>query len=292
MIGRLFPGNLGNAPVLTRLGLGMTSRKVPCLLPPVVPFLSETVIVIPALDESASIGPTIRRWRELGAGRVRVVDNGSTDDTAAQAASCGAEVLREGLRGYGAAAWRGLENWPGDFRWVIFSSADGSDRMTPAEARLWQAAVDDGADLVIGDRTATADSRRHLRPMQRLGNCVTSFALTVGWGRRFHDMGSLRLVGRRSLAAMRLTDRGFGWNVEMQVRAMELGCAIVELPVGYHPRSAGKSKISGNLVGTLRAGKGILSMLARMLWWRLNATRRIRDDAAMKAGAGWASEAE
>ena len=269
----------------------MTSRKVPCLLPPLVPFLSETVVVIPALDEAASIGRTIRRWRELGAGRVLVVDNGSTDDTAAEAMAHGAEVVREELRGYGAAAWRGLENWPAGFRWVVFSSADGSDRMTPAEARQWQAAVDGGADLVIGDRTSTAVSRRHLRPMQRLGNSVTSSALTLGWGRRFHDMGSLRLVRHRSLTEMRLTDRGFGWNVEMQVRAMELGCAIVELPVGYHPRSAGKSKISGNFLGTLRAGKGILSMLARMLWWRLNATRRIRDDAAMKARAGWASEA-
>ena len=90
----------------------MTSRKVPCLLPPVVPFLSETVVVIPALDEAASIGETIRRWRELGAGRVRVVDNGCTDDTAAEAMAHGAEVVREGLRGYGAAAWRGLDNWP------------------------------------------------------------------------------------------------------------------------------------------------------------------------------------
>ncbi len=244
------------------------------------PFLGETLVVIPALDEAASVAATVRRWLALGASRVRVVDNGSADDTAIAARNAGAEVMIEPARGYGAAAWRGLQDWPADCRWVLFSSADGSDRLTADEATAWQAAVDGGADLVLGDRTVHPASRAQLKALQRLGNAVTCAALRLGWGRRFTDMASLRLVRHETMAAMRLQDRAFGWNVEMQVRALELGCQIVELPVGYHPRTAGGSKISGSWRGALRAGPGILAMLARLLWWRLGAGRRSRADAA------------
>src|SRR5690606_35091803 len=78
---------------------------------------------------------------------------------------------------------------------------------------------------------------------------------------------SLRLCRRAALEALQLEDRGFGWNVEMQVRGLELGFRIVEVPVRYFPRSSGRSKISGTIKGTLKAGAGILAMTGR-LWWR------------------------
>ena len=252
------------------------------------PFLGETLVVIPALDEAASVAATVRRWLALGAARVRGVDNGSTDDTVVAARNAGAEVVAEPARGYGAAAWSGLQDWPADCRWVLFSSADGSDRLTADEMAAWQAAVDGGADLVLGDRASYPASRAQLKVLQRLGNGLTCAALRLGWGRRFADMASLRLVRREAMTAMRLTDRAFGWNVEMQVRALELGCQLVELPVGYHPRTAGESKISGSWRGALRAGPGILAMLARLLWWRLGVGRRSRADAAAQLHKEWA----
>ncbi|HEU0008363.1 MAG TPA: hypothetical protein VFT34_00955 [Verrucomicrobiae bacterium] len=106
--------------------------------------------------------------------------------------------------------------------------------------------------------------------VQRFGNRVTCEAIRFGWGRRFRDMGSLRLTRREGLVTLGLADRGFGWNVEMQVRAMEAGWKIVELPVTCLPRQSGESKISGSWAGTLRAGHGIVRMLA-LLWmlrWR------------------------
>ena len=88
------------------------------------------------------------------------------------------------------------------------------------------------------------------------------------------------VIGRiGAWVALGLADRGFGWNVEMQVRAMEAGWKIVELPVTYHPRPSGESKISGSWAGTLRAGHGIMRMLA-LLWmlrWR-------RSEAGVAAG--------
>jgi len=237
-------------------------------------FLGRTLVLIPALDEEACVADTVGRWRALGVRRVRVVDNGSRDATAAVAAAAGAEVVREARRGYGSAAWAGLRDWPEDCDWVLFSSADGSDRLSPAEASQWQLAVEHGAEMVLGDRTTRASARGLLKPTQRLGNRLCCAAIARGWGRRFGDMASLRLVRRGALERLNLRDRGFGWNVEMQVRALELGIPVVELPVEYFPRLAGHSKTSGSLGGTLRAGAGILRMLGQL--WRLRHGRDAR----------------
>jgi glycosyltransferase involved in cell wall biosynthesis len=220
-------------------------------------FLRRTLVLIPALNEAASISETIRCWQAVGASRIRVVDNGSVDSTTQQAAAAGAEVVAEPRRGYGAAVWRGLQNSPEDCEWILFSSADGSDRLSRDEVAACQQAVGAGADLVIGDRT----SSRHLKVTQRLGNWLCVMVIAAGWRRRFRDMGSLRLVHRSALDRMQLEDRGFGWNLEMQVRALELGMHVVEVPVQYYPRSGGQSKISGSLAGTIRAGFGIVRML-------------------------------
>ena len=156
-----------------------------------------TVVVVPALNEAECVGETVRQWLALGVGRVRVVDNGSTDDTAGVARTAGAEVVAEPRRGYGAAAWRGLENWPAQHDWILFSSADGSDQLSSKELSAWQQAVEAGADLVLGDRVSPAASRRQLKPPQRLGNWLCCVVIAAGWGRRFRDMASLRLVRPR-----------------------------------------------------------------------------------------------
>ena len=240
------------------------------------PFLARTVVVIPALNEAASVAATVLAWRSLGAARVRVIDNHSTDSTATNAAAAGAEVIHEPVRGYGAAAWRGVQSLPPDCRWVLFSSADGSDRLSPADLALWQQATDSGAELIIGDRTAHRASRGHLKAAQRFGNWICVTAIAIGWGRRFRDMGSLRLVHHTALDRMQLQDRSFGWNIEMQVRALELGITIQEIPVGYHPRLAGESKISGSVAGTVRAAQSMLTTLLYLFRLRLQQGRRTR----------------
>lgn len=228
-------------------------------------FLQRATVLIPALNEAPCIASTVAAWLKLGVRAVRVVDNNSTDGTAAAARAAGAEVVLEPQRGYGAAAWRGLHNWPAEIDWVIFSSADGSDRISVSELSAWQNAVESGADLVIGDRVSLKESRRELKWTQRAGNRLVCEAIRVGWKAQFKEMGSLRVVRHDALMGLELVDRGFGWNVEMQVRAIERGWRIVELPVRYYPRTAGASKISGSMGGTLRAGKSMLRMLA-FLW--------------------------
>lgn len=230
-------------------------------------FPARCAVVIPALNEQDAVAATVRQWRDLGFGLVRVVDNGSTDATPDRARSAGADVRSEPVRGYGAAAWCGLQELPPSIEWVLFSSADGSDALDPGELAAWQQAVGSGADFILGDRCSHPDSNSCLNPSQRWCTWIFRWVVRWGWGREFRDVGSLRAVRLAAWPRMRIADRGFGWNVEMQIRAVECGLKIVELPVRFRPRRAGESKISGNLWGTLRAARGILVMLAH-LWWQ------------------------
>ncbi len=228
------------------------------------PFLARTVVVIPALNEAACVADSVLYWRIRGAGLVRVVDNGSTDATARCAANAGADVCREPQRGYGAAAWTGTRELPKSIDWILFSSADGSDRLDGAESAAFQRVIDDGALLVLGERVTQEASPSRLTPMQRFGNALCCALIALGWRRRFLDMASLRVIRQDAFERLALRDRGFGWNVEMQVRAVELGLPIVEVPVAFHARVAGVSKISGNLAGVIRAGWGILMMVGKL----------------------------
>ena len=242
-----------------------------------MPFLESTAVLIPALNEEGCVGETIRRWHNLGAGMVRVIDNGSVDATATAARAHGAEVVTEPRRGYGAAAARGLEGLPRNMECVLFSSADGSDRLDKMELASWQAHVDAGFDLIVGDRVSPAASREQLKAVQSFGNRLCCHLIALGWGVRFNDMGSLRLIRRAALERLSLRDRSFGWNVEMQVRAIEHGLNIVELPVRYHARAVGESKISGSFWGTVRAGRSILLMITT-LWLTRNGARALSSE--------------
>ncbi|MEO6246073.1 MAG: glycosyltransferase [Opitutaceae bacterium] len=242
--------------------------------------------MIPALNEEQCVGSTVDYWLRRGAALVRVVDNGSSDTTAARATAAGAEVLCEPKRGYGAAAWRGAQKLPSHLEWIVFSSADGSDRLNDVEALAFQQQSEAGADLILGERVSLASSRNWLTPTQRFGNALCCWLLALGWGHRFRDMASLRALRLEKFEVLHLKDRAFGWNVEMQVRAVEHGLRIAEVPVQFHPRTAGESKISGNLRGIVRAGWGILAMVGK-----LYASRAPRRTWPVAAGAPSATAA-
>ena len=227
-------------------------------------FLKRAVVVIPALNEEPCVAGAVSYWRARGAALVRVVDNGSTDGTARCARTAGAQVLEERQRGYGAAAWAGAGDLPNGIEWILFSSADGSDQLDDVAAAAFQGKIDGGAVFVLGERVTRSDSRRRLTPTQRFGNALCCALIALGWGRRFHDMASLRVIRRDAFERLELRDRAFGWNVEMQVRALELGLVVAEVPVDFHARMAGESKISGTLSGIVRAGCGILAMVGKL----------------------------
>jgi glycosyltransferase involved in cell wall biosynthesis len=200
--------------------------------------------------------------RRRGFERIRVIDNGSTDATASRARAAGAEVLAEPRCGYGRACRQGLNNIPRGVAWILFCDADGSDDLDDVDLMI--AAAERGADLVLTNRFATRTGRQAMTSIQRFGNRLVSKLVERGWGFGFADFGPLRLIRRQALDDIDMRERGFGWNVVMQVRALEAGLKIREVPVRYRPRQGGRSKISGNLFAAVCAGFGIMQAVARL----------------------------
>ncbi|SBO42059.1 Glycosyl transferase, group 2 family protein [Cyanobium sp. NIES-981] len=223
--------------------------------------LARVMAIIPVRDEAATIGAVVQRLQELGVGAIRVVDNGSSDASAALALAAGAEVVHEPRAGYGRACWTGLQHLPDPVRWILFCDGDGSDDLAAVAA--WRPLMH-GADLILGNRCATAAGRARLTPVQRFGNRLATTLIRLGWGHAYADLGPLRLIRREALEAMAMADRGFGWTIEMQVKAIEAGLRIVECGVHQHPRRGGRSKISGTLRGSVGAGLGILATVGRL----------------------------
>jgi hypothetical protein len=221
-----------------------------------------TIVIIPALNEQASLPAVISRLREIGMNRIRVVDNGSDDYTAEVARRCGAETVSEPKRGYGQACWTGCQNLPDDVDWILFCNADGSDDIERVPAMM--NATGENAELILGSRF-NESSGEHLTVAQRFGNKLATMLMRFLWRTDYTDLGPLRLISRRAFEKLKMQDRGFGWTVEMQVRAAEEGIKFRELPVKNFPRTAGISKISGTIKGSVRAGTIILSTIAA-LW--------------------------
>jgi glycosyltransferase involved in cell wall biosynthesis len=187
---------------------------------------------------------------------VIVVDNGSSDQTAKVAAARGAVTLREERRGYGAACLTGILHTGDDTDVIVILDADHSDYPEDLPDIL-RPIVEDRADFVIGSRTLGRAEKGALPWNQRWGNALAVTLMRLLYGVRFTDMGPFRAVRRGHLLAYGMTDPTFGWNVEMQVKALMAGSRIVEVPVRYRPR-IGKSKITGTVRGTVLAGTKII----------------------------------
>ena len=228
-------------------------------------LLSSICVIIPVRNEEESIPDVIRALRSHGLCSIRVVDNGSRDRSAQRARETGAEVIWEPIPGYGQACWTGLQNLPASVEWVLFCDGDGSDDPDDIPALLDLILQEQlTPDFVVGDRRATPSGQAAMTPIQNFGNALASTLIHWGWGMKYHDLGPLRLIRRSALDAIQMRDRGFGWTVEMQIRAVELGLTIQELPVNYRPRQGGRSKISGTIRGSIQAGTIILKTVGQL----------------------------
>jgi len=218
------------------------------------------VTILPALNEEASL-PGVLNAIPAHVQAV-VVDNGSTDRTAGVARAAGATVLHEPKRGYGTAVLAGmarLASDPPDI--VVILDADHADYPELMD-RLTGPITADQADFVLSDRTISAEPGA-LTPQQRAGNALATALIARATGFRYRDMGPFRAIRWSSLMQLAMSDPTWGWNVEMQMKAVLAGLRIQEVSMPYRCRRAGESKISGTLVGTVRAGYRILRAVQR-----------------------------
>lgn len=224
------------------------------------------VVIIPAFNESDSIGKVVEDVPKDLTDEVIVVNNRSTDGTEENAAKAGATVLRENRKGYGYACLKGLgylkkkaiDQQP---HIVVFLDGDYSDY--PEDMRdVIHPIVKDDVDLVIGSRLLGDRDAGAMLPQAVFGNWLAVTLIRLLYGVRFTDLGPFRAIKYQKLLDLDMQDRTFGWTVEMQVKAAKEGLRCCEVPVRYRKR-IGVSKVTGTVKGTLMAGYKILKTIIK-----------------------------
>ena len=202
-------------------------------------------VVLPCLNEADSL-PTVLAAMPTGY-RALVVDNNSTDGTAEVAQRHGADVVRESRPGYGSAVHAGVlaATTP------IVAVLDGDGSLDPADLPRLVAALDGGADMVIGRRRALPGVTWPWHA--RLGTAAVCWRLRTRHRLPVHDIAPMRVAKRDALLTLGVADRRSGYPLELLVRAATAGWHVVEVDVDYGPRVGGKSKVSGSVRGSFTA---------------------------------------
>ncbi len=219
-----------------------------------------TAVIIPAFNEELSICKVINDIPLKLVDEIVVVNNNSTDKTPEVASNCGATVLTESQKGYGAACLAGIEYCiEQKHELIVFLDGDYSDH--PGEMSfLLDPILKDEMDFVLGSRVIGEREKGALPIQSRIGSIIAGFLMNLFWKVKYTDLGPFRAIRMDKLLQLNMQDKWFGWTVEMQIKAAMEKLRIKEVPVSYRKR-IGKSKVTGTIRGTVMASVIILSTI-------------------------------
>jgi glycosyltransferase involved in cell wall biosynthesis len=202
-------------------------------------------VVIPCLNEAENIGHCVATASEVLerngiSGEVVVADNDSDDGSRALAEAAGARVVHEPRRGYGSAYLAGFDAARGDY--IVMADADLTYDFN--EIPRFLAELEDGADMVIGDRMKNIHPGAMPWLHRYVGNPLLSGFLNVLFRTGVSDAHcGMRAVRRDRLPQLALRTTGMEFASEMVIRAAKEDLDIRQFSIEYHPRG-GESKLS------------------------------------------------
>jgi glycosyltransferase involved in cell wall biosynthesis len=223
--------------------------------------LDAVALVIPTLNEQDSIEQVVRSIPRDVVDRIIVADSGSSDATRERATQAGADVIDVGP-GYGRACLTATEIAT-DVDIIVFMDGDGADDPHIIHA-LVEPIRSGSYDFVIGSRLRGEREPGSMARHQIAAGLLAGVGMRLLYGVRFTDMCAFRAIRRDALLRLGMCELTYGWNIEMQMRAARSGLRILEIPVPYHCRTGGISKVAGSLRGSMRAGARIMATFARV----------------------------
>jgi glycosyltransferase involved in cell wall biosynthesis len=225
----------------------------------------KVAVVIPAYNEGASIGKVIRDISADVVSEIVVVNNNSTDYTSQAAQEAGAVVLNEKIQGYGAACLNGISYLKGkQCDIIVFLDGDYSDYPEEMDSLL-NPIINQDYDFVIGSRVLGKREKGALPLQSRVGSIIAGSLINIFWGVKYTDLGPFRAIKYNKLVDLIMTDKWYGWTVEMQINAAKKKYKILEVPVSYRKR-IGRSKVTGTIKGSFMAGIVILKTIIKYIF--------------------------
>ena len=171
-------------------------------------------------------------------------------------------IVQEKQKGYGHACLKGimyLENNPPEI--VVFLDGDFSDYPEDLTS-LVNPIFKGDAEFSLGARNKDSREKGSLTPQQIFGNRLACFLMRLLYNSNFTDLGPFRAIRWKTLKALEMEDKTYGWTVEMQLKILKRKLAYIEVPVRYRKR-IGVSKVSGTFKGSLMAGYKILTWIGK-----------------------------
>lgn len=218
-------------------------------------------VIIPAFNEEKSIAKVIAEIPDF-VEEIVVVNNNSTDQTAQVATKAGASVLTEKSKGYGYACLKGIDYLSQKDKTpdiLVFLDGDFSD--FPQElTKVIQPIIEGSVDFVVGARVKEFREKGSLTPQQVFGNWLACFLMKILYQSSFTDLGPFRAIRWEALENIKMSDKTYGWTIEMQLKVLRQKISYQEVPVSYKKR-IGVSKVSGTVKGTIFAGVKIIGWI-------------------------------
>jgi hypothetical protein len=146
---------------------------------------------------------------------------------------------------------------------LVFMDGDGADPVEEMR-RIAGPVMRGEADLVLASRIMGNREKGSMQASQVFAGHLIGWMVRVFYGFRYTDMCAFRAIRRETLETMKMSEMTFGWNLEMQIKAVKMGLRVKEVPVDYRRRIGGESKVSGNLGASMKAAWRILGVFVRV----------------------------
>lgn len=208
----------------------------------------KTAVLIPCYNEATSIEKVINDFKQqLPNATIYVYDNNSTDNTADIARRAGAVVKHEFRQGKGNVVRSMFRDIDAD----CYLMVDGDDTYPAENAKEMCQLVEEGADMVIGDRLSSTYFTENKRPFHNDGNRLVRFLINKIFNNNIHDiMTGYRALSHTFVKNFPIISRNFEIETEMTIHALDKNFLIRELKINYRDRQEGSvSKLNTYLDG-------------------------------------------